>query len=115
MISPRLPTLIEVSALIRLAEASGGFAVIVRKGEPDSGTILVVTLDNQGFGLSLARAFERLPRSDGTRKWSLARVQDPETKQEFEAYLSRRIAMDPDLWVVELTIADGERFILNLD
>lgn len=115
MTSPRLPAAVEVSALMRLAEASGGFAVIVRKGEPDSGTVLVVMLDNQGFGLSLGRVFERLPRPDGTRKWSLARAQDPENKQEFEAYINRRVAQDPDLWVVELTIADGERFILNLD
>jgi hypothetical protein len=34
-------------------------------------------------------------------------------KQEFEAFLTRRMAQDPDLWVIELTIADGERFILN--
>jgi hypothetical protein len=112
---PRLPAAVEVSALIRLAEASGGFAVVARKGEPDSGTVLVVTLDNQGFGHSLGRVFERLPRPDGTRRWSLARAQDPENRQEFETYLSRRSAQDPDLWVVELTIADGERFILNLD
>jgi hypothetical protein len=115
MTAPRLPAAVEVSALIRLAETSGGFAVVARTGEPDSGTILVVTLDNQGFGHSIGRAFERLPRPDGTRGWSMAKVQDIEKKQEFDAYLSRRIAQDPDLWVVELTIADGERFILNLD
>lgn len=109
MSPPRLPAALEVSALIRLAEASGGFSMVLRKGEPDSGTILVVILDNQGLG----KAFERLPQSDGTRRWTLAKQQDAEIKREFEEFLARRMAQDPDLWVIELTIADGERLILN--
>jgi hypothetical protein len=106
----RLPAALEVSGVIRLVEASGGFAMVLRKGEPDSGTILIVLLDNQNLG----RAFERLPQSDGTRQWTVAKSQSIENRQDFEAYLARRTAQDPDLWVVELTIADGERLILNL-
>ncbi|WP_298289585.1 DUF1491 family protein [Novosphingobium sp.] len=109
MSTPRLPAALEVSSMIRLAEAAGGFAMVLRKGEPDSGTILVVILDNQGLG----QVFERLPQADGTRRWSLSKRQDPDIKQEFEAFLTRRMAQDPDLWVIELTIADGERFILH--
>ncbi|WP_353257911.1 DUF1491 family protein [Hyphomonas sp.] len=109
MSTPRLPAALEVSGMIRLAEAAGGFAMVLRKGEPDSGTILVVILDNQGLG----QVFERLPQADGTRRWSLAKRQDADMKQEFEAFLTRRMAQDSDLWVIELTIADGERFILN--
>lgn len=110
----RLPATMEASALIRMAEANGGFGMVLHRGEPDSGTILIVILDNQGFGQTLASAFERLPNADGTRGWALAKIQDPEKKQDFESYLTRRIAQDRDLWVVELTIAEGERFILNL-
>lgn len=109
MSAPRLPAALEVSGMLRQAEAAGGFAMVLRKGEPDSGTILVVILDNQGLG----QVFERLPQADGTRRWSLAKRQDVDMKQEFEAFLARRMAQDPDLWVIELTIADGERFILN--
>lgn len=114
MAADRLPAAMEASALIRLAEAQGGFGMVLHRGEPDSGTILIVILDNQGFGQTLARVFERLPKADGTRGWALAKEQDAENKQEFESYLTRRIAQDRDLWVVELTIAEGERFILNL-
>lgn len=106
---PRIPAALEVSGLIRLVEASGGFAMVLRKGEPDSGTILAVILDNKG----LAQAFERLPQPDGTRRWSSAKRQNPERGEEFEQFLARRMAQDPDLWVIELTIADGERLILN--
>lgn len=109
MSAGRLPAAFEVSALIRLVEASGGFAMVLRKGEPDGGTILVVLLDNQGLGA----VFERLPQTDGSRSWTLCKRQDIEKKDEFENYLSRRISQDPDMWVIELTIADGERLILN--
>lgn len=115
MSTGRLPASLEVSALIRLAEASGGFGMVLTRGEPDSGTILIVILDNQGFGQTLARAYERLPKADGTRGWELAAAQDIENKQTFERYLTRRIAQDPDLWVIELTVAEGERFVLNLE
>ena len=114
MSSGRLPAATEATALIRLAEVSGGFGMVLQKGDPDSGTILIVILDNQGFGQSLARAFERLPKADGTRGWDLAKAQNPENKKEFEEYLARRMAQDRDLWVIELTIAKGEQFIGNL-
>ncbi|MBV1917442.1 MAG: DUF1491 family protein, partial [Sphingomonadaceae bacterium] len=32
-------------------------------------------------------------------------------KEEFEGYLQRRQNQDPDLWILELDIAHGERFI----
>lgn len=109
MSAARLPASLEVSGLIRLTQASGGFAMVLQKGESDAGTILTVLLDNQGLG----EIFERLPQPDGSRKWTLAKQQVIENKKEFEAYLTRRIAQDPDMWVIELTIADGERLILN--
>ena len=109
MSAPRLPAALEVSGLIRLVEASGGFALVLRKGEPDAGTILIVLLDNQGVG----QLFERLPQVDGARRWSAAKRQDPENKKEFEDYLTKRMMQDPDVWVIELTVANGERLILN--
>lgn len=105
----------EATALIRLAESNGGFGMVLHRGEPDSGTILIVILDNQGFGQTTAQAYERLPRADGTRAWTLSKVQDTENKSEFESYLARRTAQDRDVWIVELTIADGEQFIRNLE
>lgn len=114
MTTPRLPAAVEATGLIRLAETAGGFGMVLRKGDPDSGTILIVIVDNQGFGQSTARLYERLPSADGTRGWSLVKNQGAENKDEFEAYLARRTSQDRDLWIIELTIAEGEQFILNL-
>lgn len=103
----RIAAKLEVSGLIRSAQAAGGFAAVLHKGEPDGGTILLVAVENGG----IARLFERMPQLDGTRKWVESRVQDADNKGEFDAYVTRRTVQDPDVWVVELDIANPERLI----
>ena len=103
----RLPAHLEVSGLIRAVDAAGGFAAVLARGERDAGTILVVCCE---MGTN-SRLFERLPRPDGTREWTMVRAQDTEKPYEFSEYLDRRRRQDDDLWIVELDIARGERFI----
>jgi hypothetical protein len=103
----RIPTHLEVSGLLRAVEAAGGFATVIAKGERDAGTILVICCENGRNG----RAYERMPRPDGTRGWMLAKTENPENPLEFGEYLDRRRRQDSDLWIVELDIPDAERFI----
>lgn len=106
----RLPTHLQVSALIRRVQGEGGFATVLAKGERDAGTLLVVLTDRG----ALSTAYERMPQANGTREWSISRVQSADDPHAFGEYLARRQAQDPDLWVVELDIRDGERFIADL-
>lgn len=103
----RLPAHIEVNGLIRAVQAAGGFATVLAKGERDAGTILIVTLQNG----TNARLYERMPQLDGSRKFVLAREQDAEKPQEFNEYIAKRSAQDSDLWIVELDVANAERFV----
>ena len=103
----RLPASLEVSALLRRVAAAGGFATVLKKGEPDAGTIALVCRESSGN----QRLIERMPQPDGTRAWTTTRSQVSEEQREFDAYLSRRGAQDPDLWIVELDIPNPERFI----
>jgi len=103
----RLPAHLEVGALIRRAGAEGGFASVLQIGEQDAGTILVV-LTERGAN---ARVYERMPQADGIRSWTMTRRENPEIRGELDEWLSRRGAQDRDLWIVELDIANGERFI----
>ena len=103
----RLPAHVEVTGLLRQVQAEGGFAAVVKKGEREAGTILII-LTEKGED---SRAYERMPQLDGSRKWLCSRKQDPENKQEFQEYLDRRAKQDDDLWIIELDIANGERFI----
>jgi len=103
----RLPAHLEITGLIRAVGAAGGFATVIEKGERDAGTILVICCEN---GAS-CRLYERMPQLDGSRKWTLVKEQDTEKKEEFFEYCARRKQQDSDLWILELDIADGERFI----
>ncbi|MBD2843198.1 DUF1491 family protein [Erythrobacter rubeus] len=106
----RLPAHLEVSSLIRSAEANGGIATVLSKGERDAGTILLVTM----YRGENVRLFERMPQLDGSRTFMATKSQDPEKKHEFSEYLNRRSEQDPDIWVIELDIDNPERFIALL-
>ncbi|MEY2942552.1 MAG: hypothetical protein RLY97_566 [Pseudomonadota bacterium] len=103
----RLPAWLEASALIRRVEVAGGFGVVIAKGDAEAGTILVV-LTEKGAN---SKAYERLPDPDGSRKWHCVRHQTVDIPYEFGEYLERRRKQDTDLWIIELDIAHGERFI----
>ena len=103
----RLPTHVEVSGLIRAVEAAGGFATVIAKGERDAGTMLIICCERD----TNLRLYERMPLLDGTRQWTLVKTQSDENPQELTEYWQRRKRQDDDLWVLELDIANGERFI----
>jgi len=106
-VTDRLPARLEATALMRQVSAEGGFATVIAKGEPEAGTIMVVLCENG----ARARAYERMPTPDGDRIWQLTRRDDPDKPGEFSEWLSRRQHQDSDLWIIELDIAGGERFI----
>ena len=81
--------------------------MVLAKGEPDAGTILIVTM----YRGEDTRLYERMPQLDGTRNFVLSKSQDPEKPSEFSEYLNRRRAQDPDIWILEVDIAEAERFI----
>ena len=58
-----------------------------------------------------SRAYERMPQADGTRSWTLSRADSAEEPGAFAEWIDRRHHQDPDLWIVELDIPEGERFI----
>ncbi len=106
----RLPAHVEVGAIVRKAQGEGGFATVIQRGERDAGVILLLTMNRGGD----ARLWERMPQLDGTRKFTCTKSQDNDNKGEFEEYLARRQRQDPDSWIVELDIAEAERFIASL-
>lgn len=103
----RLPAHLEAASLIRRVQAEGGFATVLQKGEREAGTLLLVMCESG----TNTRVYERMPQPDGSRNWHCSRTQDPESKKEFNHYIARRAEQDPDLWIIELDIAQGERFI----
>jgi len=106
MQADRLTSALLVNVLVRRAAAVGGFATVLVKGDEISGVILIQAIERgQDSGL-----FERI--SDWEGGYKLTRC-GPDPQQGAEAtnqYIERRRQSDPDLWIIELDIADAERF-----
>lgn len=105
MIEPRLTAEFQISAIQRLAEAGGGFATVLRKGDRTSGAILLI---GQIRGRN-AVLFDRYPSLDGISKWQPVSLQNDENEVNVTAYWQKRAARDPDLWIMELDVASPER------
>lgn len=104
--SERLASGMLVSALLRRASAEGGFAAVIRRGDATSGTIIVHCLD-RGTDAGL---FERVPDLSGAYRLVPCGPPPGAPEEELADYLSRRARVDPDLWIVELDVAEAKRF-----
>jgi len=105
MSGARLTAAFLVSALIRRVHGEGGFAAVIRRGDPQAGAILI---DCRARGAA-DMLLERASTIDGTESWRVIGVADEPVEQR-QARLDQRIRHDPDLWIVELDIVDAERF-----
>jgi hypothetical protein len=101
-----LPTDIWVGALIRRAEQNGAFAVVVRKGDPRAGAVLVKTFNPvERVTAVYAEAFS----GDGDRVWMQPTGSHEEP--DLDRYIERAVRVDPDLWVVEIEDKQGRHFL----
>lgn len=107
MSSDALPAHLEVAALIRAVEAAGGIATVIAKGDRDRGEILLLTHD-RGREMQL---WNRLPDPKHGRRFAISPQDGPDDASRFDALIAKRRSWDRDLWVLELDIADAERFI----
>ncbi|HEX6410326.1 MAG TPA: DUF1491 family protein [Sphingomicrobium sp.] len=101
--SERLPAHVEVAAVMRRAEAEGGFATLLRKGDPDRGAVTLV-LEKRG---EFCGILERELGPSFDYEW----VFKPAGSESVADFIARRERFDTDFWLIELDIAAPERFI----
>lgn len=104
--TPRVTSQVLVSSLLRRAEGVGGFGALLAKGDATAGAVMVIVAERGVRRMLL----ERLLQPDGTYTWQdngRAGVDDG----EFGELLARRRRNDPDLWLVELDVADADGFV----
>ncbi|HEX6860810.1 MAG TPA: DUF1491 family protein [Caulobacteraceae bacterium] len=100
-----LSTDIWVGALIRRAELAGAFAMVIRKGDPRAGAVLVKVLDRRA---GTVRLYSEATRGDGERVWMQPSLG---AEGDLDAYIERARRIDPDLWVVEIDDTQGRHFL----
>jgi len=103
----RLPSGVEVGGLLRRVEAAGDFATVLKTGDKDRGALLLVIASR---GRHVA-CLERMLAPDGTYRWATSGPGDSEGSGELAAFLAKRTRFDDDLWLIELDVAQPERFI----
>jgi hypothetical protein len=103
----RLKSELWVRACIRQCAAAGLSAVVARRGDPDAGIVYVRVdlLDRRVrlFGPAMGSAFD----DTGERRWVEISPDGPLAEDEARDYLDRRLAMDRDIWVVDIESRDG--------
>lgn len=109
MTGARLSSQVLVSSLLRRAEAGGGFGAVLARGDATAGAVMVI-LTERGARTAL---LERLLQPDGSYAWRES-GQAGADAAAFRAMLDRRRKSDPDLWLVELDVADAERFAAEM-
>lgn len=98
----RLSAAIEAGALIRAAEAEGGFGTVLHRGY-DQGTLLIL-LRERGRSVGLLERSFNGDRYDWT-------ATGPTNDADIPAWLDQRRRRDQDEWQIELDIADAKRFV----
>ena len=102
----RLSAELEVAGLLRRAQAAGGFAAVLRRGDPDRGE-LIVQVAERGKPLAM---LERRLAADFTYRWA----EMADGTKNAQKIVEDRERFDPDFWLIELDIADAERFIAEM-
>jgi hypothetical protein len=103
----RLPAELEATSLVRRIQGDGDFATILRKGDLDSGALLLIVTSRGRHCACLERVLEL----DGGYTWRRCGPSDSASSAEVADFLARRTRFDPDSWAIELDIAAPERFI----
>lgn len=92
---------------MRLVESAGGFATILKRGDADSGALVLVVAE-RGTAKALV---ERRMGANFDYRWTVTATFDAAAPEKFRESMDKVTRFDPDCWLIELDIADAERFI----
>jgi hypothetical protein len=106
----RLASGVLASALIRLAEQAGGHAMVLHKGHAEAGAFLLELYEKGRF----CHFLERVWTVEGGYRWRPLPWSADNTEADRGAFRSRRLHSDPDLWIIELDVADEQRFTVDM-
>lgn len=90
-----------VSMALRLGDRDGRPGMVLRKGDPDAGGILVVLRHRDEMCV-----LSQMRSAEGELAWMRATGPAPVDQEAVDAYIARQVRFDPDLWVIEFDAPD---------
>lgn len=112
----RVKAAIWVAAFIRRVNASGGTAVLGRRGAEEAGQILIRVDRLDGTGDLFVPAPQTAYGDDGpAERLFVRRFPDgPVTSDKLIEAIARERRIDPDLWLIEVEDRQGRHFLDDL-
>lgn len=107
MTAGRLPASLEATSLIRQVQAQGDFAALLSRGDADRGALLLV-IGSRGRHVA---CLERMLSPDGYYQWQKVGPAESASSKDVGGFLAKRQRIDADIWLIELDVAQPERFI----
>jgi hypothetical protein len=101
MAEPRLKAGLWVKMALRMGDLDGRPGAVLRKGDPDSGGVLVVLRGRDGLSV-----LSQMRIADGTLAWMRGTGAAPVDQVAADAYVARQARFDPDVWVLEFDAPD---------
>jgi hypothetical protein len=98
---PRIKAGIWVSMALRMGDIDGRPGAVLRKGDADSGGVLVVLRGREGLCV-----LSQLRSAAGELAWMRSTGPGPVDQEAADTYVARQVKFDPDLWVVEFEAPD---------
>lgn len=98
---PRLASRVRVDALMRRVASAGGFATVLARGDDEAGAIAVVTRE-QG----VERLHAAVLAMNGRYEFA-----EMATGDAIAPWIEKARRRDPDLWIIELDIAQAKQFV----
>jgi hypothetical protein len=107
----RLKAEIWVKAYLRRCQSEGAAAVLVRRGDSDAGAIYIKVSRLDGTATLFGPAPAGLEEAGEDRRWQPCLAPQFVSEDEADAYLSRQMDFDPDLWIVSVEDRQGRHFL----
>ena len=101
MSEPRLKSKISASAFLRMGDLAGKPGMVVRRGDPDSGAILLC-LHGRAGSVLLGQTRD----AAGEPAWIRLSGAEPVEPAAIDALITRQTRFDADLWVLEFECPD---------
>jgi GMP synthase (glutamine-hydrolysing) len=98
MSQPRVKSQIRVQAWLRRCATAGLMAAVARKGEEESGAI-IIKVNRFAAGCDV---FVEVAGDGGEPVWMRALGDASVREADADAYIARQVRIDADLWVLEI-------------
>ena len=92
---------------MRQAQGNGGYATIIKHGDDDRGALILLVAE-RGQPKAL---IERRMGPDFDYRWAVVTTFDETAPEKFQESTTKLRSSDPDCWLIELDVADAERFV----